>query len=389
MILDTHQERTDLAEMRLADAIEQYQQAKEAEEDTEALENRLNEIDLLQRFIEQSQRAQPKLEEAPSLDDVEKYQTEFLIDNWMPADRLTLLTGPGGTGKSYLALQYVVGLALGVSDYQFTPIHKLPEVLEGTPKHEALRQTDNSVRRKEPIKIVIASYEEDLNETWKRIASICDWLDWADYDELREQIRFVDLKMFGPIWGVSQDTHLAIRAKLLDIGQWLFDQCEDFEARLLMLDPSAGVYGGNENARESVREFCSYLNGWGQDTQCATLLIAHPPKTGTDYAGSTDWLGSCRAMWTLRVEKQNTGTKNAPEWVHRYQLTNVKQNYAAPQRAVYLRKIRDETDSEKPRWTPIWVKCSKEDAQTFYAEYHNTSEGDIDDDDDGEPPVNL
>ena len=101
----------------------------------------------------------------------------------------------------------------------------------------------------------------------------------------------------------------------------------------------------------------------------------------TTRAAPIGWEAAVRCG-TLRVEKQNTGTKNAPEWVHQYQLTNVKQNYAAPQRAVYLRKIRDETDPEKPRWTPIWVKCSKEDAQTFYAEYHNTSEGDIDDDND-------
>ena len=112
---------------------------------------------------------------------------------------------------------------------------------------------------------MIASYEEDLFETWDRIAKICDWLGWADYDKLAKQIRFVDLKMFGPLWGVGQDTHLAIRAKLLEVGDWLLKECKDFGARLLMLDPSAGVYGANENARESVREFCSHLNGWGQD----------------------------------------------------------------------------------------------------------------------------
>ena len=102
----------------------------------------------------------------------------------------------------------------------------------------------------------------------------------ADYDTLRKQIRFVDLKMFGPLWGVKQGTHLATRAELLDVGEWLMTECkrEDQEARLLMLDPSAGVYGGSENARESVREFCSHLNGWGQDIGCATLLIAHPSK---------------------------------------------------------------------------------------------------------------
>ena len=79
-------------------------------------------------------------------------------------------------------------------------------------------------------------------------------------------------------------------------------------------------------------------------------------------------------MWTLKAVKR--------EEKEAYQLTNVKQNYAVPQRAVYLRKVRDETDSEKPRWTPIWQKCSQVEAEAFYAEYHNTSEGDIDDDND-------
>ena len=358
---------------------QQIENLRSSDDPTEILDT-FGAIREYNNFIEQSQRPQPELLEAPSREETDKYEPEFLIDNWMPANRLTLLTGPGGTGKSYLALQHIVGLALGVRDYQLTRLHKLPEVMEGTLPHEALRQTDTHAARKAPIKIVIASYEEDLNETWKRIASICDWLGWADYDALREKIQFVDLKMFGPIWGVSQDTHLGIRAKLLDIGQWLFDQCDAFEARLLMLDPSAGVYGGNENARESVREFCSYLNGWGQQTQCATLLIAHPPKSGNDYAGSTDWLGSCRALWTLRAVKREEGKSNNKKTKHGYRLTNVKQNYAAPQRAVYLRKVRGETDSEKPRWTPIWQKCSQVEAEAFYAEYHNTSEGDIDDD---------
>ena len=223
--------------------------------------------------------------------------------------------------------------------------------------------------RKDPINIVIASYEEDLAETWKRIAWICDTLGWADYNKLTKRIRFVDLKMFGPIWGVEQDTHLAIRAKLLRVGDWLMKECEnkDAPAQLLMLDPSAGVYGGNENARESVREFCSHLNGWGQDASCATLLIAHPPKSDDDFSGSTDWLGSCRAMWTLRTEQRTDKTqgkgKNAEtyDW---YQLTNVKQNYASPQRAIFLRKFRTAHG-----WTPIWERCSQAEAEEFHTEY--------------------
>ena len=310
--------------------------------------------------LDRLDRDPPVLESAPSRAAVDAYQPDFLIDKWMPANRLTILTGTGGIGKSYLALQHIAGLALGVSDYFLKPYH-------GTV--DALYSENSHAFRKDPIKVVIASYEEDLSEAWKRIASICDWLGWADYDKLTRQIRFVDLKMFGPIWGVGQDTHLATRAKLLEVGDWLLKECKDFGARLLMLDPSAGVYGANENARESVREFCSHLNGWGQEVDCATLLIAHPNKAG-EYSGNTDWLGSCRAMWKIGVEEENKGTRNDPVWHYWYQLTNVKQNYAAPQRAVYLKKIKDGTE-----WTPIWVKCSQQkEAEEFYKEYRNPTE---------------
>ena len=318
----------------------------------EALQRRGANFDTLRVLNNKlSPREMPQLQDAPSREKTDTYQPEFLIDNWMPANRLTMLTGPGGTGKSYLALQHVVGLAMGVADHQLKPCH-------GNIEDEATITPDPF--RKDPIKVVIASYEEDLQETWKRIARICDWLGWPDYDHLVNQIRFVDLRMFGPIWGVEQDTHLAIRAKLLEIGDWLLSESQAFGARLLMLDPSAGAFGASEISRESVREFCSYLNGWGQAVNCATLLIAHPPKSGEDYSGSTDWLGSCRAMWTLKVEKEQKR-----EW---YQLTNVKQNYAAPQRDVPLRKIENTTES---RWTPIWEKCSQPKAEAFYQQYQN------------------
>ena len=340
---------------------EQQIEALTTIDDTKQILDTFGAIREYNAFIELSKREPPKLLEAPSREETDEYEPEFLIRNWMPANRLTLLTGPGGTGKSYLALQHVCGLAMGITGMFLKSYH-------GT-LDELYNENPNVFFQKDPIKVIIASYEEDLAETWKRIAWICDSLGWADYEKLTKQIRFVDLKMFGPLWGVGEDAHLATRAKLLEVGDWLLNQSKEFGARLLMLDPSAGVYGANENARESVREFCSYLNGWGQDpdVQCATLLIAHPNKAGDDYSGNTDWLGSCRAMWTLKVEQKNKGTKTNPEWHYWYQLTNVKQNYAAPQRAIYLQKIKQQSG----KWTPILVKCSQEEAEAFYTEYHD------------------
>ena len=350
-----------IAAKRFDDAIKQLHAAAEASEvDAEGLENQFKGLEILSKF--QSERPQPLLEEAPALDEIESYQMEFLIDNWMPANRLTIFTGPGGTGKSYLALQHVAALAMGVTGYRVRPHYG---------SIEDFYNFHQDAFQKKPVNIVVASYEEDLMETWKRLLRVCEWLGWANYDILKERIRFVDLKMFGPIWGVQEDIHLATRSKLLELGEWLFKQTQSFGARLLMLDPSAGAYGGSEISRESVREFCSYLNGWGQETECATLLIAQKPKTDSDYSGSTDWLGSCRALWTLKAEKEIEGAGKTKETFEWYQLTNVKQSYTAPQRAVCLRKIKDET---RGGWTPIWEACSQEDALVFYKAYHNPSQ---------------
>ena len=322
-------------------------------EDNEQILDTFGAIREYNNFIERSERPQPALDAAPSLDEIESYRMKFLIDNWMPANRLTLFTGPGGTGKSYMALQYVIALASGVKNRTLTQNHNLlpPD--------------------KEPIKIIVASYEEDLIETWSRIHTICRTLGWANYEMVSEQIKFVDLKMFGPLWGVQEDTHLATRSKMLETGKWLFDQCVEFEASLLMLDPSAGAYGGSEISRESVREFCSFLNGWGQENECATLLISHPPKTGADYSGSTDWLGSCRALWTLKPESYTEGTGPSKVTIEWYQLGNAKQNYTAPQRAIPVRKIKSHSTQY---FTPVWEGCTQEEAIDFYQQYNHLSD---------------
>ena len=59
----------------------------------------------------------PELESAPSEDEVDAYEKKWLIDNWMTRGELTLFSGEGGVGKSYLALQHACGLAMGIADF--------------------------------------------------------------------------------------------------------------------------------------------------------------------------------------------------------------------------------------------------------------------------------
>ena len=311
-----------------------------------------NAIKTLNREI--NQKPMPAFEPAPEIEEVDKYQMEFLIDNWMPADCLTILTGPGGIGKSYLSLQYVAALAMGYDANTY-----------------ALMPDDSDIskeKQRPPIQVVIASYEETRLEVWKRIKRICDELKWADYDTLAKRIHYVDLQGLGPAWGVATGDHLALRSKMLPLGEYLLSESKNKETRLLVLDPSAAVYGGSDIARESVREFTSAINAWCREAGCATLLIAHPPKSGDDYAGSTDWLGSCRAMWTLRQEERTEG-KGENKEIHKwYQLSNITKNYAPPQAPILLQKIKYKDGG----YTPIWTPCQDQsEAENFYVDYHN------------------
>ena len=325
------------------------------------LENKAKAVMARQNTYEQIKKANsaidkkpmPSFETAPSPDEVDDYQMEFLIDGWMPADCLTMLTGPGGIGKSYLSLQCVAALAMG---YDAKTFALMPDSNPGEPNA--------------PIDIVIASYEETRLEVWNRIKRICKTLSWPDYETLSKHIHYVDLQGMGPAWGVPTDTHLAIRSKMLPLGEYLLSESKKLGARLLVLDPSAAVYGGSDIARESVREFTSAINAWCREAECATLLIAHPPKTGDDYAGSTDWLGSCRSMWVLRKEERTVGKGDDKEIFNWYQLTFPPKNYAPPQAPVFLRKIKEED-----HYTPIWTPCAdRGEAEAFYESYQQAWE---------------
>ena len=95
------QARILIAEKRRADAIDQFHDALIAEKDTEALEHQLAELELLNRFIDAADRAKVEITD---WDDIEVTDREWLIHQWLPANTVTMFTGDGGAGKSWLTL---------------------------------------------------------------------------------------------------------------------------------------------------------------------------------------------------------------------------------------------------------------------------------------------
>jgi RecA-family ATPase len=74
--------------------------------------------------------------------------------------------------------------------------------------------------------------------------------------------------------------------------------------KLIAIDPSADVFGGDEINRAQVRKFVSMLRGLAIDHDSAVLLLSHPSvaglTSGTGTSGSTAWNNSVRSLSILR-----------------------------------------------------------------------------------------
>ena len=217
----------------------------------------------------------------------------WLVDGWLPAGRVAMMTGPGGVGKSRLVLQLAAGIASGGDEDGYTWINGPRDIL-----------TLGTAVEQEGSPVVYASWEDEPEEVWRRLAEISGApVPWVTPEKTR-QFHVADMAGHGPIWAPSGGRHISTLATITEAGEELRRRCEDVDARLLVLDPLAAAYAGDENARGLVRAYVSDWDAWGRANNCAVLLVAHPPKSGSAYAGSTDWQGAVRAMWSLDKEQR-------------------------------------------------------------------------------------
>ncbi len=336
------QARTLIAEKRRADAIDQFHDALTAEKDTEALENQLAEVEILNRFIDATERAKVEI---TAWDDIEVTEREWLIHQWLPANTVTMFTGDGGAGKSWLTLQAVCQIACGFTDAYLNPDYKI------TPPADY----DDNVRT--PKHVVFATYEDEPAEIKRRLQALTSGMPWiADsMDTIKEHTHIVDMRGIGSVWGPGLGNHIANTGNLLPAGEDLRAICEEKGARLLVMDPLSGAFGGNENDRSAVYDFVSSFRGWGDAAQCAILAIGHLPKgaegRAAGFSGSTAWEAAARSMWKIEEKSFTEGEKKDAKTRNYWALEHTKSNYAPRQPEIPLIKDRHgwwkQADDEK------------------------------------------
>ena len=293
--------------------------------------------------------------------DIEKVDRQWLIPNWFPANTVTMFTGQGGAGKSWLTLQVICQIASNAeSGYWGQPEYEIPKPSE----------YDDSTEN-DPKHIVFATYEDEPAEIKRRLNALTSEFKWIDKQQrktIKTHLHIVDMRGIGSIWGPGLDKHISVTGELLRSGEALRSVCEGLNARLLVLDPLSGAFGGNENDRTAVYDFVSSFRGWGEASQCAMLVIGHLPKgkesRDAGFSGSTAWEASARAMWLLSTKTEDDKKDGDPY----YALQHTKSNYAMRQQDIPLAK-------NNYGW---WTRCSVQESIQAFSDYHDRQE--IDDD---------
>ena len=316
---------------------------------------------ILSRLTRDTQAAFRDLEDDKSIaiipwSDIPNTPRKWLIPNWLPADTVTMLTGHGGTGKSWLTLQMLCQIACGYQDAFLNPKFKTP-----SDANEEIR----------PKHIIFATYEDEPEEIKRRLATLQDNMKWIQegLSTIMNHIHIVDLRGVGPLWGPGTGEHIANTGQMLLAGYEVQERCEEKDARLLVIDPLSGAFGNSENDRAIVYDFVSALRKWGDTAECTVLMIGHLPKGKQEvsFSGSTAWEASARSM--MMLGKKEDGDSEY------YALSHTKNNYAQRQDDIYLRRNRY-------GW---WQKVDAlEDAIESYQEYINQNENPQEDTDNDE-----
>lgn len=213
-------------------------------------------------------------------------EREWAVRDRVPLKNVTLLSGEGGVGKSILALHLAAAMTLG-RDW----LGALPS----------------------PGPALVLCCEDDEDELRRRLDQIVAHFG-SSHEELSKDMHALSLAGQDAIMATPDKKGLMVPTPLFSR---LRQAACDIRPRLIVIDNSADVFGGNENDRAQVRQFVTLLRGIAIAANAGLLLTSHPSltgiSTGSGLSGSTAWNASVRSRLYFKRAKTDKDEEPDPE----------------------------------------------------------------------------
>lgn len=200
-------------------------------------------------------------------------ERRWVVEGWLPIGRVTLLYADGGIGKTTAAQHLMTACATGLPWFgmEVMPCRSVALFCEDDLGEVHYRQ--------DKINAALGLSMDDLGPT--------DWMAGIGSDNA-----LMTFDRAGV--GSTTERFAELRERSIAAG-----------ARLVVIDASAGTFGGSEIDRPQVSKFVGQvLTRLALDIDGAVLLLAHPSKSGmaaggSKDSGSTAWSNSARSRWSF------------------------------------------------------------------------------------------
>lgn len=208
----------------------------------------------------------------------------FIVPEWLPAGEVTLFAAHGGTGKSAISLYLGACIVLGRAWF-------------GVPVEQ--RGVD------------VVSFEDRADVLHWRLHRVAQALGVTLVDLQAAGLRVFDATGCAAPWFTRQFGEAGLTAAFHDIAERVGGP-----GRVVIVDGSSDVFGGNENDRAETKAFVRALRRLIAPDG-ALLLLAHVDKAGLQrpsdapgFSGSTGWHNGVRCRWFMFREDEGAETGN-------------------------------------------------------------------------------
>ena len=208
-----------------------------------------------------------ELLEISNIDKIEDKEIEFICKEWLPIPvrTVSLITAPGGTGKSWLVLQFAIRAI------QSGDIKKAFLWLSEDPK-EISKNRFNKI------------YDKVLNLQDSSVKSKIDISDSPTIQFLYDDQRKVEV---SPLL-----SHFKAKMQEYD---------------LIILDPLIAFYGTDENNNSSARRFMQLFTDWANKENKTIIFIHHSTKNTTQSRGASAFVDAVRTVYEIDKIKDKEG----------------------------------------------------------------------------------